>query len=421
MARKIQHQNKPAHVYVRCPDDKNARYCSTPPKAKSSSRRNSMKNIQRTHGPRWLTRARLLVQVLFALLLTVGVAAQTQPAEPKLQGEGTLKVMTYNMYSGSEYRNLTNPSLPIFLQAATNMLQEAIANDPQGRAQAIARQIAISKPHLVGLQEAATWSDGPSLGNLTVQFDYLQLLLDALAAQGMQYTPVASVTHWDVTLPSTTGFVHNDWRVVIIARADLKPEDFSLTNFDWAPWTNTLVAPVPALGADCQSARIPGNPSCRLPLTRGWVSADVTYRGKQMRFIAAHLDHGALQVAQTLELLNGPANTPLPVIVAADLNCDLSNPSDSAYPGCVNLLNAGFVDAWTAANPNEPGFTKPLFPLNNPNAVMTMRGDYVMVRGRFKVQAAVLAGEEVGDMTSTGLWPSDHCGVIARLQHPGEE
>jgi hypothetical protein len=359
-----------------------------------------------------------LIVLGIAVFFALSVAAQNPPAEPGLQGEGTLKVMTYNMYSGAEYTGFTSKDYSIFLQAVTNAFLDATANDPAGRAQAIARQMAITKPHLVSLQEAAIWSTGATPESLVVEFDYLQLLLDALAAQDMQYTPVASLTHWDVTLPSTTGYVHNHWRVVILARGDLKPEDFSLTNVDSGTWMNTLVAPVPALGADCQSQRILPNPSCRLPLTRGWVSADVSYRGKQMRFIAAHLDHGALQVAQTGELLNGPANTALPVIVAADMNCDISNPGDPSYPGCVNMLNAGFKDAWPEANPSEPGFTKPLFPLNDPNAVMTMRGDYVMVRGLFRVHAAVLVGEEFGDRTPTGLWPSDHCGVVARLQHP---
>lgn len=371
-----------------------------------------MRNSQHTHSPRWLPGARLTVQILLTLFLAVTVAAQNRPAEPSLQGQGSLKVMTYNMYVGTEYVGVTDPNYAIFLQAVSNLILNARASDPAGRAEAIARQIAATKPELVSLQEMATWSTGPTRDNLSVEFDYLQLVLDALAAQGAPYTPVGTLTHFDVTLPSSLGlYVRNTWRVAVIARADLKPEDFSFTNVQAAPWTATLVVPVRALGADCQTQRIPGTPSCKVPFQRGWVSTDVSYRGKQLRFIAAHLDHAPLEIQQSLELLNGPANTALPVVVAADLNCDLSNPSDPAYQGCVNMLDAGFIDAWTAANPIEPGYTKDL-----PN--MTMRGDYVMVRGRFGVQAAVLVGEEVGDKTASGLWPSNHCGVVARLQLP---
>ncbi len=378
-----------------------------------------MRNNQHIYGRRWLTRARLLAGVLLAVLLAVPIAAQNGPAEPSLQGEGSLKVMTYNMYVGTEYAGVTDPNLEVALQAATNMILDARASDPPGRAQAIARQIAATNPHLVSLQEVATWSAGPTKDNLTVEFDYLQLLLDALAAQGVQYVPAASLTTWGATVPSTFGFVRNTWRVVILARADLKPEDFSFTNVQAATWTATLVVRLRALDglpALCPVSLRPSDLTCRMPFPRGWVSADVTYRGKQFRFIGAHLDSASalLEVPQGLELLNGPANTTLPVVVAADLNADCSNPSDPTYPTCENFRNARFIDAWTAANPFEPGFTKFL-------PVMTKRSDYVMVRGRFGVQAAVLVGEEVGDMTLTGLWPSDHCGVVARLQLPEDK
>ncbi len=62
-----------------------------------------MSNNQSTIGRREPTRAHLLVPVLLAVLLVVPVAAQNRPAEPSLQGEGTLKAMTYNMYVGTEY------------------------------------------------------------------------------------------------------------------------------------------------------------------------------------------------------------------------------------------------------------------------------------------------------------------------------
>jgi endonuclease/exonuclease/phosphatase family metal-dependent hydrolase len=376
-----------------------------------------MRNNQDTIGRRWLRRVRLLVPALFALFLAITVGAQNRPAEPSLQGEGNLKVMTYNMYVGTEYGSgLTNPNLNVFLQAVTQLILDVRASDSQGRAQAIARQIAATKPHLVSLQEVATWSTGLTKDNLTVEFDFLQLLLDALSAEGIQYTPVASLTHFDVTLPSSTGYLRNTWRVVVIARADLQPEDFPFTNVQTAPWSPsaTLSYRLQALdgSADCP---VPLTGSlCVMPFPRGWASADVTYRGKQFRFIAAHLESrsASRNIREGLELLNGPANSSLPVIIAADLNCDLSNPSDTKYPTCLNVLGAGFIDAWSAANPYQPGYTKDL-----PN--MTMRGDYVMIRGLFGVQAAALVGEEVSDMTLlSGLWPSNHCGVVVRLNRP---
>ncbi len=378
-------------------------------------------NNQSTFGRQWLRRARLLVPVLFALFLAVTVAAQKPPAEPSLQGEGTLKAMTYNMYVGTEYAGVTDPNYAVFLQAVTNMFQEASASDPAGRAQAIARQIAATKPHLVSLQEVATWSTGPTKDNLTVRFDYVQLLLEALAAQGVQYTLVVSNETWGVTVPSSAGlYVRSSWGVAILARADLKPEHFSFTNVHAATWSpsSTLNVPLPALNGnaeDCPVA-LTSSGACVMPMPRGWAYTDVTYRRKQVRFISAHLESGSASrnIRQGGELLNGPANTALPVIVAGDLNCDLSNPSDPKYPTCIGFINAGFVDAWSAANPSEPGYTRDV-----PN--MTIRSDYVMVRGPFAVQTSALVGEEPGDRTASGLYASDHCGVVAKLEPPEVE
>ena len=360
-----------------------------------------------------------LVVFGIALFFAVGLAAQDPPAERSLQGEGTLKVMTYNMYVGTEYGpGVLSSNLDVFKQAITQLILDVQASDPPGRAQAIARQIATANPHLVSLQEVATWSTGPTKDNLSVEFDFLQLLLEALAAQGVQYTPAGTLTHFDVTLPSSTGYARNTWRVVILARTDLKPQHLSFTNIDAAPWSPsaTLSYPLAALNgsADCP---VPLTGSlCVMPFPRGWVSADVTYRGKRLRYINAHLESrsASRNILEGHELLNGPANTALPVTVAADLNCDLANPSDPKYPTCLNFLDAGFIDAWSAANPYEPGYTKDL-------PEMTMRGDYVMVRGGFEPQTTALFGEEVGDMTLTGLWPSNHCGVAAKLQLPEEE
>ncbi len=380
-----------------------------------------MKNDSCNHDRHLRTKIRLPMLVILLLLLAVTVAAQNRPAEPSLQGEGTLKAMTYNMYVGTEYAGVTDPNYAVFLQAVTNMFQEASASDPAGRAQAIARQIAATRPHLVSLQEVATWSTGPTKDNLTVRFDYVQLLLEALAAQGVQYTLVVSNETWGVTVPSSTGlYVRTSWGVAILARADLKPEHFSFTNVHAATWSpaSTLNVPLPALNwnaEDCPVA-LTSSGACVMPMPRGWAYTDVTYRRKQFRFISAHLESGSASrnIRQGGELLNGPANTALPVIVAGDLNCDLSNPNDPKYPTCIGFINAGFVDAWSAANPFEPGYTR-----NVPN--MTIRSDYVMVRGPFAVQTAALVGEEPGDRTASGLYASDHCGVVAKLEPPEEE
>ncbi len=365
------------------------------------------------HARRWLTGSRLAV--LLALLLAVTVHAQT--TEPGQQGGGKLKVMTYNVYAGTGYAGATDPNLAVFLQAMTKSVLDVRASDPVGRAQAVARQIAGYSPHLVSLQEVFTLSTGPSKDDLTLEFDYLQLLLQALAEQGAYYTPVQSVTTWDATVPTTFGYSRNTWRIVILARADLKPEHFYFTNVDGNIFSTTITYPIPALNgsADCPEVLQPSG-ACVMRWPRGWALADVSYRGKQFRYVNATLESrsASRNIAQGIELLNGALNTALPVFLAGDLNCDLSDRSDPKRVTCVRFIDAGFVDAWGAAKPSEPGFTKEL-------PAMTMRGDYVMLRGLFHAEAAALVGEDPADKTASGLWPSNHAGVDAKLDRPEQE
>lgn len=373
--------------------------------------------VSRSNAFRWLSK--LGLTMVLALLLAITLSAQTRPAEPRLQGSGTLKVMTYNMDVGADYAGMLDRDYNTFLQAATKMVTDIRASDPAGRTQAIAREIVATMPHLVSLQEVATMSTGPTKDNLTLEFDYLQLLLQALSDQGAHYTLVHSLTTWDATVPTSLGlYARGTWTVAIIARADLDPAAFSFTNFQEGKWTATFIPHLYALDGkpDACPVALDAKGACRMPWPRGWVSADVFYRDKQFRIVGAHLDSASalLEIPQGIELLNGPANTSLPVIVAADLNCDCSNPNDPMYPTCVNFTKAGFTDAWAVANPSDVGYTK-YFP------VLSQRSDYAMVRGRFKVQAVFIVGDQASDKTPSGLWPSDHAGVVARLQLPGED
>jgi endonuclease/exonuclease/phosphatase family metal-dependent hydrolase len=370
------------------------------------------KPISRDHH--WLKSVCLPLQVLVASLLGLTVSAQGPPVFPSLQGQGTLEVMTYNMYVGTEYTGIPQAStLDALYQAVTNAIDEVRAGNPPARAHRIARQIAAVKPDLVSLQEVATWSTGTytgtwtatsTCGNLTLEYDYRQLLLHALTAQGVRYTPVATNTHFTVDAPtSASTCVRNTWSIVVLARADRPHEGFSYSNVQTATFVNVLKIPIPLLGS-----------TYRLPWPRGWISLDVDYRGKEFRFIAPHLDGvlpppylGLLNLGQANELLAGPANTSMPVIVAGDMNSDAANASDPTYPTYEAFLNAGFTDAWTAArslfDSGFSGYTRS-YP-----APMDVRSDLVLVRGGFRVKAAaVLCGG------------SDHCGVVARPQHPGK-
>jgi endonuclease/exonuclease/phosphatase family metal-dependent hydrolase len=77
------------------------------------------------------------------------------------------------------------------------------------------------------------------------------------------------------------------------------------------------------------------------------------------------------------------------------------------------LLSGGFSDAW----PGGPGPTCcHRKDLHDANAPLTKRIDLVLTRGGFETIAADVVGDQLGDRTSSGLWPSDHAGVVATLR-----
>jgi endonuclease/exonuclease/phosphatase family metal-dependent hydrolase len=87
---------------------------------------------------------------------------------------------------------------------------------------------------------------------------------------------------------------------------------------------------------------------------RGWCSIDVQVRGRWFRFINAHLEEALpagfpdIQFYQAAEILGGPANISLPVILAGDFNSDANgNYGPAVYPLLVGP--GGFQDAWSVA------------------------------------------------------------------------
>ena len=80
------------------------------------------------------------------------------------------------------------------------------------------------------------------------------------------------------------------------------------------------------------------------------------------------------------------------------------------------LINGGLTDAWKLAT---PGFTCCQdFNLLNSDSNLSFRIDLVLYRGDFSVGDIVLVGDTQADKTPSGLWPSDHAGVVATLHGP---
>lgn len=361
-------------------------------------------------------RALRLSQLLCLAFLTVLTTHGPADAEVRGRGDGDrIIVMTRNMYFGADLTPAILATTPAELFAAVAHIFGVVnASDIPDRVDRIAAEIAHARPDLVGLQEVATWRTqfppdfSPTPDAPTVVYDFLQILLDGLAARGEHYVVAATHLTNDIEapgliLPAGTCCieVRLTEREVMLVRADSR---IRLSNVQ----DGTFVAQV--------AFALPGSPAPYVE-TRGWIAADVRRGDDRFRFITTHLlaegIFDPVQVAQGAELVSGPASTRLPVVLVCDCNSRADNTGTETY---VNLLAAGFDDAWVERHPHRPGLTCcQAEDLRNPVSSFDQRIDLILVLGRAAVTHVFRTGDRQGDRTEAGLWPSDHAGVVGTL------
>jgi len=352
---------------------------------------------------RHVLRARLLLTAALAAFLVLAL----WPAAAAGHGR-QVTVMTRNLFVGTDLTPIfTAQTLPQLVGATTTAFLEVQATRFPERAQAIADEIAATRPDVVGLQEAMLIrtdapADGPVSPAETVAYDYLETLLAALAARGLDYEAVAVVTNADNELPTALGIdVRATDRDAILVNRDRRPRlkvsNTQAGNYLARVTFQTIAGPV--------------------AFPRGWTSIDVKLRGQHFRVVNTHLEafSAAVQVAQASELLAGPAGTASRTLLVGDFN---SRADGTGTPTYGLLRSAGFADAWSDVHPGDPGLTccwethllSPLPPFDE-------RIDLVLARGGFDALRAEIVGEDaVADRTPSGLFHSDHAGVAATLR-----
>ena len=149
---------------------------------------------------------------LKALVAVVAVAAVAIPVSQARQSHRSerdteVTVMTRNMFLGTDLKPIFNAtSQPALFAAVAAGWAQVQSNDIPTRAKAMAREIASDKPELVGLQEAMLFQtdtppDGPATPAGTTAYDFVGLLVAALADRGLEYEPVSVYAGTDAELP----------------------------------------------------------------------------------------------------------------------------------------------------------------------------------------------------------------------------
>jgi endonuclease/exonuclease/phosphatase family metal-dependent hydrolase len=360
--------------------------------------------------PKFLKLRSLFTLVALVTALTLAPAAGAQTTVNT--GKATVKVMTYNVFQGTDFVEvLSAQSLADYLSAAQLTLQEVTDSNIPARMQAIAHQIAINQPDLVGLEEMTLWRYGLGPDPTEVLYDPLQDLMNALAAQGQHYVVAVVVNEYELQgpLPDLMHYLRANGRNILLARSD--ETDLQISNPQTASFHTLLQIPDPLLG----------NPT----IVRGWGSVDVALHGQNFRFIVTHLENPIPQIpesylllqAQAKELSDVPANTSLPIILVGDFNAIANEPADPSNATYQEMLNLGFGDAWAERTPPRPGLTWPLLNSSTTDTA-TQRIDFVFYRGLLNPLVTSLAGDMKNDRVD-GMWPSDHAGLRALLQVNG--
>ena len=313
------------------------------------------------------------------------------------------------------------------------------------RAEAIADLVQRNKPDVIGLQEVSLIRsqtpadfaivpnpDGETFTYLpnasVVEYDYLELLMNALAARGLDYVVAegATANDADVEVPMISfdeycnpTSIPVDLRLtdrdVILVRAGLAIGNAANANFS----INLTVG-------------VPLQPGVILAyeFTRGYGAVDITKGKSTHRVVNTHLEVGdkadpasllnVIQYFQTFELLSAVTGTMLPLTVIGDFNSS-PNPLDPR-PGYTVMTQGGYTDTWNIRQgPFDPGYTCCQDEdLLNTAPSLDERIDLIFSRlppdATYLPIDADVVGARQQDRTESGLWPSDHAGVVTTLK-----
>ena len=398
---------------------------------------------------------------LLGLPLLTSTAADAAASKPKAPA---VKVMTRNLYLGADIMRpiqaLASVEESPGCEKGTQCYQikqlDAFANandvtrnivdetDFDTRAKLLANELATQKPDLVGMQEVALWRSGEMdspLGadflkpNAThVDYDFLTTLLDDVKADGVEYKAISVGKRADVEGPAYQGHILSDatnkrdvrltMRDVILKRVDSAVKVVKNSEGNKIYKTNLT------FNVDATHA---------LKFDRGYQWVDLKDGDYKFRFVNTHLEAfgSDIALAQAQELVDGAGGYDGTTIFTCDCNSDPVNgtikPGETARhwdPYYLIKRAGGFNDTWTQKYAPQDGFTSGLSETVDDSTDANSDGiedgfdhriNMVFARtangDKLKALDGTVVGTQLSDRdATTGLWPSDHGGVVMKLR-----
>jgi hypothetical protein len=372
------------------------------------------------------------------LLGAVGTAQGAPPRAPTSEGDAGsaraahgrelripgVRVMSQNLYIGLDVFPIISAPPEEVPVVVADAFADFIANRPHDRMATMAEEIALLRPHLVGLQEVVrVFEQTPSdaiLGQLTPNateplVDFLDVLLAELAGHGVTYEVAAERVGADIELPRFDGLVDGQ-----PAFSDVR------SRFSDVILRLAGTATTPLFAINYQAALpIPTIPGLVIPRNAVGISASVD--GNTFRFVSTHLEPlvpglpdasqpQLAQVEELIQLLATEHEPSLPTIVVGDFN----SPAELGTSYQL-MAGAGYTDVWTRRAPlGQSGMTCCQdVVLDNRQSSLSERIDYVW-SSNLRLWSPVLVFT-IGDQPwfrtdgEPRLWPSDHAGVTGLL------
>lgn len=318
---------------------------------------------------------------------------------------GSVTVMSRNIYLGTSLFLVQSATdFASFQASIQTVLGILSATDYVGaRSAALADEILVTKPDLIGIQEGATYLFDNVDGTPKQQIDFIEILLMQLKERGLNYSVATT------SLNSNIGPVPLGSELLTFQMSDV-----ILVNDD-----STTLSIEYSYSSLYPKEMLHYSPSLLGPLESGRSVSfvDATIGNQKFRFANTHLEvlNGEINEAQAMEFLNiAVKTTNLPVIAVGDMNANVdgSGPCDAVpFTDTYAILTEELQDAWVSG---EDGFTCCRSPGLDGSADLYQRIDYIFYRGEVENISIDLVGNEPFQATQP-VFASDHVGLVAKF------
>jgi len=358
-----------------------------------------------------MTLSKKIFVAVMALALLAPATATAGKTKKRKTKNVDVTVMSRNLYLGADIIKLaTARDRGEFERNATALFNTVTQTDFKSRAPLIADEIKRNKPDFVGLQEVALWRQGPvgvkdgtQTPSTEVVYDWLADLQTALRAKGLRYRVVRKQVEFDFEGPTSMNrdirFTQQD-AILMRVNRKVKASKVKSGNFD-------------------KSFQVPLNSINQVAdVKRGFVSLDAKVNGAKFRFVNTHLEAyseaDGLAQAKELTARGGPARYRGQTFLVGDMNSERGTASND--DAIKHLLGFGFSDSFFRKTRRNVFTCCQPETINNAQSELKSRIDFVLDKPKAKIVSSKVVGNNPNIKTASGLWPSDHAGVVTKFR-----